>query len=153
MDHQPHVKYEIPFTINALIFYRDPFSIPQTEITWNLLQSFQFDAYAKNPIPARPRDMFCKKFKLKYFFDPNCAGGCGLVRFTSWMILFRGYCAHWATRYRCDPFWANTDVLWVLNALEWREGGFIERYKNNKGDTWSPLSYSPLKQGTFWDIT
>lgn len=33
MDHQPHVKYEILFTINTLIFYRDPFSIPQTEIT------------------------------------------------------------------------------------------------------------------------
>lgn len=33
LDHQPHVKYEITFTINALIFYRDPFSISQTEIT------------------------------------------------------------------------------------------------------------------------
>lgn len=29
----PHVKYEISFTINALIIYRDPFSTSQTEIT------------------------------------------------------------------------------------------------------------------------
>nr|CAJ1760502.1 hypothetical protein AUSP0073_00036 [uncultured phage]CAJ1760516.1 hypothetical protein AUSP0074_00036 [uncultured phage] len=33
MDHQPHVKYEISFIINALNFYRDPFSTSQTEIT------------------------------------------------------------------------------------------------------------------------
>lgn len=30
---------------------------------------------------ARPGGLVCRKIKLKNFYDPKCAGGCGVVPF------------------------------------------------------------------------
>lgn len=52
------------------------------------LHSEQTPAGCKSPAAARTGRVLCAKFLLQNFYDPNCAGGCGVAPFPSW-IRFR----------------------------------------------------------------
>ncbi|MCD0225882.1 hypothetical protein LN378_13410 [Enterobacter hormaechei subsp. steigerwaltii] len=80
---ESHVKFKISLVICQLAFSLDPFLILKTEKSWNSFQSFQFWFSAKPPALARSGGLVCRKIKLKNFYDPKTAGGCGVVRFWS----------------------------------------------------------------------
>ena len=63
---------------------------------WNSFQSFQFQYSAKPPALARSGGQVWIKIKLKNFYDPKTAGGCGVVRFLSAKDFF----CHAVTRQR-----------------------------------------------------
>ncbi|STH97363.1 Uncharacterised protein [Citrobacter braakii] len=52
------------------------------------LRSVQTPAGCKSPAAAQAGGVLCSKFLLQNFYDPNCAGGCGVAPFPSW-IRFR----------------------------------------------------------------
>ncbi len=52
------------------------------------LRRVQTPAGCKSPAAAQAGGVLCTKFLLQNFYDPNCAGGCGVAPFPSW-IRFR----------------------------------------------------------------
>ncbi|KNH83960.1 hypothetical protein AEW67_02065 [Salmonella enterica subsp. enterica serovar Muenchen] len=52
------------------------------------LRGVQTPAGCKSPAAAQAGGVLCAKFLLQNFYDPNCAGGCGVAPFPSW-IRFR----------------------------------------------------------------
>ncbi|TPW39824.1 hypothetical protein FKM52_19115 [Mixta tenebrionis] len=54
-----------------------------TEKNCNSFHSFQLRFFRRSPAAARAGGAFCKKRKLKNFYDPKTAGGCGVVPFSS----------------------------------------------------------------------
>ncbi|WP_442983870.1 hypothetical protein [Serratia marcescens] len=54
--------------------------LKNTEILFNL---FSLGFARKALGVALPGGVFCRKSELKKFPDPNCAGGCGVVPFSS----------------------------------------------------------------------
>ncbi|MBK4285624.1 hypothetical protein JJP96_01735, partial [Enterobacter hormaechei] len=59
-------------------------------------QSFQFWVSVEPPALARYGGLIWRKIKLKKFYDPKTAGGCGVVRFWSAKDFF----GHAVTRQR-----------------------------------------------------
>lgn len=78
-----HTKFKITLFFNRLYLYQNPFQIHKCEKHWNSFQSFQFGISTKPPVVARSGCLVCRKIKLKNFYDPKTAGGCGVVRFWS----------------------------------------------------------------------
>ncbi|MDQ9703827.1 hypothetical protein, partial [Serratia marcescens] len=56
----------------------------------------------KTPAAARAGGVICRKIKLKNFYDPKRAGGCGVVPFSWCERLFRGDSAALAARWWFD---------------------------------------------------
>lgn len=69
---------------------------------------------------ARSGCLVCRKIKLKNFYDPKTAGGCGVVRFWSAKVFF----GHAVTRQRSAVhticFKGGSECLKWLNAAERR---------------------------------
>ena len=78
---------------NMMQFFLDPLEIQKTEIYWNSFQSFQFGNDGITPDTARPGGVVCRISKLKKNTDAKSAGGCGVVQFSSCVVLF-----HWHTQ-------------------------------------------------------
>ncbi|AUU82731.1 hypothetical protein C2U54_01265 [Leclercia sp. LSNIH1] len=68
------------------------------------MQFFQCWFSAKPPAVACSGGLVCRKLKLKNFYDPKTAGGCGVVPFLSAPRLFCGCTAAPALRRASDRF-------------------------------------------------
>ncbi|TAI83107.1 hypothetical protein EG333_16985 [Pectobacterium versatile] len=42
-----------------------------------------------SPVTARAGGLVCRKRKLKNFYDPKAAGGCGVAPILSWQVFCR----------------------------------------------------------------
>lgn len=74
-----------------MLFYRKVVCLEaKTEKHWNSFQTFQLGVFRRSPGVARAGVWVCRKIKLKNFYDPKCAGGCGVVPFSWGPGLCRG---------------------------------------------------------------
>jgi len=76
---------------------------------------------------ARASSLVCRKIKLKKFYDPKTAGGCGVVPFLSATCLFCGCSAAPALQRSSDRFVVLHAGGLAADALRARSGASGER--------------------------
>lgn len=103
---------------------------------------------------ARSGGLVCRKIKLKNFYDPKTAGGCGVVRFLSVEHFFCLAVPPSAPRYRCDLFYLRLCVTEDMNDSE-RGWLCVVRYPQGDKMELSPArdnrhKKSPLSRAWDW---
>jgi len=76
---------------------------------------------------ARSGGLVCRKIKLKNFYDPKTAGGCGVVPFLSATRLFCGCAAALAQQHSTDRFGVFRAGGLSADAFRARSGASGER--------------------------
>ena len=76
---------------------------------------------------ARAGGLVCRKTKLKNFYDPETAGGCGVAPFWSATRLFCRAAAAPACQRAHDRFGVLRAVGWCSEALIARSGAYGEK--------------------------